>query len=166
MTNDIDEDVDESFEDFDDGFEPDLDEDLDIEDFDDGDDDDEEGFTSSPKSNTDDDILDKTYEGAVRANPKRMTAAQRKKAASVIEGIISDSELSNPKGQAKAWAKLQKKSEGAEATPYSIATEFTENDVVDHPRFGLGFVIQLLSPTKVEVLFEEGVKRLVCNQKR
>ncbi|MFU8805795.1 MAG: hypothetical protein ACNA8W_18420 [Bradymonadaceae bacterium] len=163
MTNDIEEDVDESFEDFDDGFEADLDEDLDVEDFDEEED---EEFTSSPKPSADDDILDKTFEGAVRANPKRMSAAQRKKAASVIEGIISDAELSSPKGQSKAWAKLNKKSGGRSARPYAIATELTENDVVDHPRFGIGYVIQILSPTKVEVLFEEGVKRLVHNQKR
>jgi hypothetical protein len=165
MTNDIDDEVDESFEDFDDGFEPDLDEDLDIEDFDEEEEDDED-FEATAKSSADDDILDKTFEGAVRANPKRMSAAQRKKAASVIEGIISDAELSTAKGQAKAYAKLREKSEGAEAKAYAIDAEFTENDVVDHPRFGTGYVIQLLSPTKVEVLFEDGIKRLVCNQKR
>jgi hypothetical protein len=160
MTNDMDDDVDDSFEDFDDGFEADIDEDIDI------DDDYEEDYPEEDEKEDSEDLLDSHFEGAVRANPKRMAMARRRKAASIIEGIISDAELNTADGQQKAWKKLTKKSDISIARPYDIQAELTENDVVDHPRFGVGFVIQLLSPTKVEVLFEEGIKRLICNQKR
>lgn len=157
MTNELQDDFDDSFEsDIDDTFEADLDEDIEIDEFEE-----ESDFTEEKQETV---LIDTHFEGAVRANPKRMKIAQRKKATSIIEGIISDAELVSPEGQAKAWKKLNKKSDISQAKPFDIHAALTENDVVDHPRFGIGFVIQLLSPTKVEVVFESGIKRLACNQ--
>lgn len=121
----------------------------------------EEGGFSDRRSDAG--LTESGYEGAVRANPKRLTVAQRKKARSVIEGIIDDAELSDPEGQQKAWKKLNDKIGVAHARAYDIKTEFTENDVIEHPRFGIGFVVELVSPKKVEVLFEDGLRKLACN---
>ncbi len=157
MTNELQDDFDDSFEsDIDDTFEADIDEDVEIDEFE------EESDFAEEKPETV--LIDTHFAGAVRANPKRMKIAHRKKATSIIEGIISDAELVSPEGQAKAWKKLNKKSDLTQSKPFDIQAVLTENDVVDHPRFGIGFVIQLLSPTKVEVVFESGVKRLACNQ--
>ncbi|MBA2660946.1 MAG: hypothetical protein H0U74_01520 [Bradymonadaceae bacterium] len=157
MTNDIEDDFDDAFEaDLDDNFEAELDGDIEIDDF--------EEESEFPEEKQETTLVDTHFEGAVRANPKRMMVAQRRKASSIIEGIISDAELVSPDGQSKAWKKLNKKSDVSLARPYDIHAALTENDIVDHPRFGVGFVIQLLSPSKVEVLFESGTKRLACNQ--
>ncbi|RAL20583.1 hypothetical protein DL240_16225 [Lujinxingia litoralis] len=167
MSHETEEEVEESFEEFDDGFDPGLDDDIEIdEDFDDEEEAEEDFVPAKSSSKKDSDLVDANYADVVKANPKRLSTAQQKQAASVIEGIISHAELSDPEGQARAWKKLSDTFGSAHARAYSIATELTENDVIDHPRFGVGFVVQLLTPTKVEVIFEDGLKKLAHNLQR
>jgi hypothetical protein len=159
MTNGFDEeeeveDVEEIEGDLDDDFGPDDDDEIGFDDF-------EGDFTEG--SSGDASLTESKYEEAVRANPKRLTAAQRKKATSIIEGIIDDAELTHPEGQERAWQKLNHKIGVDHARKYSLKLEFTENDVIDHPKFGIGFVVELLNPKKIEVLFEDGLRRLACN---
>jgi len=164
MSHESEEEVEESL-DFDDGFDPEIEEDIEIDEDFDGEE--EEEFTPSKSSSSNDsDLKDANYDDVVKANPKRLNAAQRKKAASVIEGIISHAELTDPEGQARAWKKLSDKIGVAHARPFDMTAELTENDVIDHPRFGVGFVVQLLTPTKVEVIFEDGLKKMAHNLKR
>jgi hypothetical protein len=57
------------------------------------------------------------------------------------------------------WAEATKdKPDGAFKT-YAVTTTFVRNDLVLHPKFGKG-VVTLVEGSKVEVLFEEGIKRL------
>lgn len=44
---------------------------------------------------------------------------------------------------------------------YSMATTFSEGDVINHPKFGLGSVLTIIPPNKIEVRFEEGTKLLL-----
>ena len=39
---------------------------------------------------------------------------------------------------------------------------FAEGDVVDHPKFGLGVVREVLPPDKIQVLFRDGSRLLRC----
>jgi len=50
----------------------------------------------------------------------------------------------------------------SESLPYSMTVPFNEGDLIDHPTFGLGVVINTLSPKKIEVIFKQGSKVLVC----
>ena len=109
------------------------------------------------------DLAEVSCEDAVRANPKRLTAAQRRKASAIIEGLIDDAELNDPDGQKEAWERLHKKFGDNHPRPFDISAELSPNDVVDHPKFGIGFVVEQISPKKVEVLFGEGLKKLACN---
>ena len=54
--------------------------------------------------------------------------------------------------------------EGAtgEPKPYAMSGEFQEGDIVDHPTFGKGVVERLISNNKIETLFEQGSKILIC----
>ncbi|TDP77693.1 hypothetical protein [Bradymonas sediminis] len=142
------------------------DEDVELEDVEpesyDDDDDDDSGFKPST---IDDGLLEAAPENALKANPKRMTAAQRKQNKSLVEGIIDKTYFESPESAVKAFEKLREETDINAAKPYSIDVELTENDTVNHPKFGLGFVLELVSPTKVEILFEEGnILKLVCNQ--
>ncbi len=124
---------------------------------------DDEGFQATE---IDDELLEKAPENAVKANPKRVSAAQRKKNRKLVEGIIDSTYFESPESAEKAYAKLKEETNLDAAKPYSLDVELTENDTVDHPKFGVGFVLELISPTKVEVLFEDGeLIKLVCNQK-
>jgi hypothetical protein len=46
---------------------------------------------------------------------------------------------------------------------YSMSSNFSEGDVINHPKFGLGSVLTSLAPNKIEVRFEEGTKILLHN---
>lgn len=109
------------------------------------------------------DTSEANYEEAIKANPKRLNAAQRKKALALIEGIIDAAELSDSEGQARAWKKLNDKVGVATARPFDIKAEYTENDVIDHAKFGIGYVVELIHTKKISVLFEEGLKKMACN---
>lgn len=47
------------------------------------------------------------------------------------------------------------------AGKYSPRSTYVQNDLIDHPKFGLGIAVAVKSATKVEVLFAEGAKTLV-----
>ena len=148
------EDVEELEGELDEDFGPeDEDEEIGFDDFD-------EDFT---EGSADASLTESKYEEAVRANPKRLSAAQRKQASLIIEGIIDAAELTSPDGQERAWQKLNTKIGVDHARPYDMKAPFTENDVIDHKKFGIGFVVELVNPKKIVVLFEDGLRRLACN---
>lgn len=140
-----------------------LDVDVEPEDYDDEGEEDDDDFKPSA---IDDALLGPSPENALKANPKRMTAAQRKQNKVLVEGIIDATYFQSPESAIKAYNKLHEETDINAAKPYSLDVELTENDTVDHPKFGIGFVLELVSPTKVQVLFEEGnIIKLVCNQR-
>ena len=48
----------------------------------------------------------------------------------------------------------------AQAKPYSPKGTYAAGDVLDHPTFGVGVTSAVKDPTKIEVIFEGGVKLL------
>ena len=109
------------------------------------------------------DLTETSCEDAVKANPKRLSASQREKASAIIEGMIDEAELTDPDGRQKAWDKLEEEFGLDHPVPFDITADINANDVVDHPKFGTGFVVQKLNDTKIEVLFEDGLRKLACN---
>ena len=53
---------------------------------------------------------------------------------------------------------------GASAKPYKISERYTTGDYLEHPRFGTGRVIDIVGAEKMEVIFKEGRKVLICNR--
>lgn len=71
-----------------------------------------------------------------------------------------------PKANAAAaaaaeWAELQAAFNPEQAVPYDMNGTYRVNTLLMHPRFGLG-IVQLVLPKKIDVLFQEGKKRLLC----
>ena len=54
-------------------------------------------------------------------------------------------------------------SEKKDATPYSIKGKFSENEKINHAKFGIGFVLRTFDD-KVEVIFSDEVKSLMQNR--
>jgi hypothetical protein len=52
---------------------------------------------------------------------------------------------------------------GKPARPYEMSASFTEGDIINHPKFGLGCVETIKPPNKIEVRFQEGKKILLHN---
>jgi hypothetical protein len=50
------------------------------------------------------------------------------------------------------------------ATKYSIRGNFREDELIDHPKFGIGIVLSIIQINKIEILFKAGPKLLVQNQ--
>lgn len=48
------------------------------------------------------------------------------------------------------------------AKPYAITATFQQGDLLDHAYFGPGLVVGTTQPNKIEVLFREGSKILIC----
>lgn len=62
----------------------------------------------------------------------------------------------------KEWEKLRTEIEEKPAVGYSMVAAFKVGTVMRHPKFGLGLVQSKLGPQKIEVLFEDGKKKMRC----
>ena len=51
------------------------------------------------------------------------------------------------------------------ALEYAMTESFTDDDLVSHPVFGIGLVTRMIPPNKIEVVFKEGSKVLICAPK-
>jgi hypothetical protein len=62
-------------------------------------------------------------------------------------------------------SEYQKQIEGRDtsgASPYSMEGTYDIDDLIDHAKFGIGLVVNHASPGRIEVLFEDGPKLMVC----
>lgn len=65
----------------------------------------------------------------------------------------------------QAWQDAMRKHEGETPRPYAMAEKFAVGEFLSHSAFGPGAVTALIPPDKIDVLFETGTKRLVCNKR-
>jgi hypothetical protein len=61
------------------------------------------------------------------------------------------------------WDTVMEKLEGEVPVSYSLTGNFESGVLLDHKKFGIGYIQDVGSETKITVLFEEGVKTLVQN---
>lgn len=60
------------------------------------------------------------------------------------------------------WASLRPTMQIDKAQDYAMTESYRVNSLILHSVFGLGVVKQLIAPSKMQVLFEDGVKLLRC----
>jgi len=83
------------------------------------------------------------------ASPKKTDAAKPK---------LSDSQA------ALQWdLKIRNRQPDAPVRNYSMQETYKINDVINHPKFGVGFVEKILSDKSMSVLFADSVKLLAMN---
>lgn len=73
-----------------------------------------------------------------------------------------------PRASAKTSARATWENQvrsGKPIRPYSTGTVFAEGQLIDHKKFGLGHVVQLVSPNKIIVAFESGERTLLHDSK-
>lgn len=74
------------------------------------------------------------------------------------------------RGKAKAASEwntfMNQMPAGTQPRSYSIYESFGESDYIQHPVFGVGRVLAVVGAEKIQVIFEEGRKVLVCNRRR
>jgi hypothetical protein len=92
--------------------------------------------------------------GSKPSKPKAVTGAAATKRAAAAE--------TRKNAHSKEYGELIASAEG-DAETYSMKAKFAMNQVIKHPKFGMG-VIKSSLPDKVEVMFEDEVRTLVHNR--
>ncbi len=65
----------------------------------------------------------------------------------------------------RKWNRLLEQADKEKAVSYSMNSSFTENDVIDHTKFGVGVVVKILDQCKITVIFQDGLRNMVQNFK-
>jgi len=65
----------------------------------------------------------------------------------------------------RKWNRLLEQADKDKAVSYSMNSSFTENDVIDHTKFGVGVVVKILDHGKITVIFQDGLRNMVQNFK-
>ncbi|HXT98847.1 MAG TPA: hypothetical protein VN853_21290 [Polyangia bacterium] len=65
----------------------------------------------------------------------------------------------------QTWEEFFAKHSDKNAKPYEFREHYHENVIVTHPKFGSGFVSEILSDSKAEVTFKDSRRVLVHNRK-
>jgi hypothetical protein len=63
------------------------------------------------------------------------------------------------------WEEFFAKHSDKHAKPYEFREHYHENVIVTHPKFGVGFVSEILSDSKAEITFKDARRVLVHNRK-
>jgi hypothetical protein len=63
------------------------------------------------------------------------------------------------------WEEFFAKHSERNAKPYEFREHYHENVIVTHPKFGVGFVSEILSDSKAEITFKDARRVLVHNRK-
>lgn len=64
----------------------------------------------------------------------------------------------------ETWLAVMRMHDGESPRPYSMAEAYAAGEYVSHSVFGPGEVTALIPPDKMDVVFEAGIKRLLCNK--
>lgn len=60
------------------------------------------------------------------------------------------------------WEAAMAEKDPANSRAYSMDGSFKKDEVIEHKNFGQGLVIQVEAAGKMQVLFKDGPKRLIC----
>ena len=87
----------------------------------------------------------------------------------VKEGEVKKKRVAKPKAPPKTkeqrkWSRVLAKVDAENPVEYAMKSNFDANDVIDHAKFGVGVVVDIVDTSKVSVVFEEGEKTLVQNR--
>lgn len=64
-----------------------------------------------------------------------------------------------PQLETRGWEELVAARGDAAFKPYAPSVVFHQHDLIEHPKFGKG-IVQLVDGAKVEVLFQDGARKL------
>ena len=69
-----------------------------------------------------------------------------------------------PTDGANPWRSMREGADITQARVYTIHEHFITGDVIDHRRYGIGFVLEILDATKILVACEDKKRMMVCNK--
>jgi len=87
----------------------------------------------------------RTKKASTSATKKKATRRRKKDPAVIWEEALEGKDMSQPK-------------------TYAMDAVFTEDDILEHPTFGVGLITEVRAEGKMEVLFKDGPKLLVYDR--
>lgn len=107
-----------------------------------------------------------TCGGMHNYHPPKATPAPRAARSKPAPAARPGRAKATAKGAAEAdsalWLERCSAVDPGQGLPYAMDRSFPADSLVNHPTFGLGLVLALHPPGKVEILFREGRKLLRC----
>ncbi len=91
------------------------------------------------------------------------TREVEEKGTPVQMSLLTAEEKEPGPAQHEAWKRLTDVDE-ADKLQYSIKLKLADGNVIRHNKFGIGVVVEMMDTTKAEVLFEDGLRKLVCGK--
>jgi hypothetical protein len=61
------------------------------------------------------------------------------------------------------WINAQTKT-NSKTKNYEMTSKYSANDVIEHPSFGRGVVLEQIDGNKIKVIFENSERVLICNR--
>lgn len=106
-------------------------------------------------------MINDDYKDAVLVNPQRGKVQKHLKRSETIMGA----DLTKAEEVHKIWTILEEENTDIKPRKYNMKkSDYIETDILTHPTLGKGYIIEILPNSKINVLFEMGVKKLVVNR--
>jgi ribosomal protein L44E len=64
----------------------------------------------------------------------------------------------------RKWSRIMAKTDADTPIEYKMDRSYAELSVIEHHTFGIGVVKEILAPTKISVVFQDGMRTLVQNR--
>lgn len=121
---------------------------------------DEDGEARKPQK-FDVGMINEDYKDAVLVNPQRAQVQKHLKRSETILGA----DLTKIEEVNRIWNILEEESGDVKPRKYNMKkSDYEATDVLNHATLGKGYIIEILPNSKINVLFEMGVKKLVINR--
>lgn len=65
--------------------------------------------------------------------------------------------------ETELWKEILANKDSASAKLYTMGGSYKIDEIINHSKFGIGIVTNIITPQKMEVLFEDGYKFMVCD---
>jgi hypothetical protein len=103
--------------------------------------------------------------GDREAQPERpRSSATPRVAAAPASKDRKSAERSSARAYSEWMTFMQEMPEGIVPRPYRISESYRTSEYIEHPEFGTGRVVDVLGAQRIEVIFKDGRKVMVCNR--
>ena len=98
-----------------------------------------------------------------KAASSKASDTSKKKASEKTPGKKRSKAKRGQEKEKELWKETLAQKDLTLAKPYTMADTYEIDDVINHNKFGMGIVTNVITPRKMEVLFENGRKCMVYN---
>ncbi len=95
---------------------------------------------------------------------KKTTARTTTRSSSATKAAATRAQRAKERSQAELTARWEAAMEARDkgnSRPYDVHETYAEDDVILHPKFGLGLVLEVTQPKRARVLFRDAERQLV-----